>query len=520
VRKILSILIALGLVLAFSVVAMPSTGAACGGIVTLSSDCAGAPGVTYTINFTATKTLLAGNDKLSFEFGAGTTFGTFVLGDVTIEVNGGGAVSVPLANIVKAAPSLSFTLPAAVNIVPTDLVQVVIKKVTNPAIPGPYTLNLDYAFACCGPVVFDCATYTIKPATSSYGLTLDFSPTYPGIAEGFIPPFKACGQNSTADVHTVYIAPYWYDAFNLTLVETVEGCAAACVNATLSFNVTSFPAVAGAEVSLNISGELFTLNSTASSGTLTAPITLIVGSDIPLASLLHFNKVGAYTICFDVTCPGSPAGTCPACLPATGPTSIIGGPVCFDFYAYQQKEAFKMTLDEKWNLISLPLVPLGPDGSISIEDALASLPAAVTAELESIWYYDCVTEDWVMYPGGGLTTLEDGKAYWLRMTYPLPSCGNFTWWIWGTAKPEPPAAPSQYPVCEGWNMVGYTELLAGAPSAYLWNWTSAPTPVVYGWTPGCWTSQGWSLVTFPGGNLVPGQGYWVAFPAAGAVYVP
>jgi hypothetical protein len=521
VRKILSILIALGLVLAFSVVAMPTTGAACGATVALSSYCASATGVTYTINFTSPVTLLPGNDALSVHFADGTSLASVLKTNVTVtDVTTTGSGS-PTA-ITVSGTDISFAVPAGVGMISAgNAVGIVIANVGNPVTPGATSLTLDYKLTCCPAVVFDCATYTIKPATSSYGLTVDFGATYPGIAEGFVPPFKACGQNSTADVHTVYIAPYWYDQFDLNLVETVTGCAAACANATLSFNVTSFPTPStGAVVSLNISGQNFTLTPAASSGTLTAPIGLIVGSNISLYSLLHFNKVGAYTICFDVTCPGSPAGTCPACLPATGPASIIGGPACFDFYAYQQKEAFKMTLDEKWNLISLPLVPLGADGSISIEDALASLPAAVTANLVSIWYYDCAAADWLMYPGGGLTTLEDGKAYWLRMTYPLPSCGNFTWWVWGTAKPEPPAAPSQYPVCEGWNMVGYTELTAGAPNLYLWNWTSAPTPVVYGWTPGCWTSQGWSLQTFAGGSMVPGQGYWVAFPAAGAVYVP
>jgi len=183
-----------------------------------------------------------------------------------------------------------------------------------------------------------------------------------------------------------------------------------------------------------------------------------------------------------------------------------------------------MTLCEKWNLISLPLVPLGQDGSISIDDALASMPAAQLANLVSIWYYDCTTADWVMYPGGGLTTLEDGKAYWMRFKYPLTTgCCNMTWWVWGTEKPEPPAAPSQYPVCEGWNMVGYTELTNKQPNAYLWNWNGVsgqPNPVVYGYTHGCWNIQGWDLVGFSSEDMVSGQGYWVAFPTAGAVYVP
>jgi hypothetical protein len=44
--------------------------------------------------------------------------------------------------------------------------------------------------------------------------------------------------------------------------------------------------------------------------------------------------------------------------------------------------------------------------------------------------------------------------------------------------------------------------------------------VIYEWVAGDWTAQGWSMVAFPGGGLLPGKGYWIAFPAAGFIYVP
>ena len=524
-RKIISILVALGLVLAFSVVAMPATtGAAaptCTGNVTLSSECAAATGVTYTIDFVAANTLFAGNDGLSFEFGAGTTFGTQVLGDVTVNVNAGGAVSVPLAAITKAAPDLSFTLPAGVNIVPGDVIQVIIKKVSNPAVAGPYTLNLDYQLVCCDPVVFDCANYTIKPAKSSYALMVDFDATYPGIAEDFVPPFKACGQNDTgADFNTTYIAPNWYDQFDLNLVETVVGCAPACVNATLSFNVTAFPTPStGCVVSLNISGEFFALTPAASAGVLTANITLVAGTNITFPSLLHFNKVGEYTICFDVTCPGDPAGSCPDCLPASGPVSIVDGPVCYDFNVHQWKDAGKMILDEKWNLISLPLVPF----DTSIDVLLASLDAEAldgdaVDDLISIWSYDTATAVWTMYDGGGLTDMVDGAGYWARMSYPNAGNMPYNWWVWGTARAMPPAAPSAYAMAAGWNMFGFTSLSTMTVDTYLWNFAS--TPLVYGWdNTGDWTTSGWDLKV-GGDTLVPGQGYWGYFTTAGTVVPP
>jgi len=43
--------------------------------------------------------------------------------------------------------------------------------------------------------------------------------------------------------------------------------------------------------------------------------------------------------------------------------------------------------------------------------------------------------------------------------------------------------------------------------------------VVYGWAHGCWQTADWDLIVAPE-QLVPGQGYWVAFPADGNIYVP
>jgi hypothetical protein len=209
--------------------------------------------------------------------------------------------------------------------------------------------------------------------------------------------------------------------------------------------------------------------------------------------------------------------TCPLCQ--AGVDTLVA-PKCIPFKVYQWKDAIKIILDEKWNLISLPLVPLVDP---PIADLLASINPTDRAQIDSIWYYDnCKAvpeaQKWSMYPGGGLTNLVDGKAYWLKvMPYNTADCGNITWWVWGTEKPMPPASPAQYPVCEGWNMVGFLGTAANV-SAYLWNW-GTPTPVVYGWQHGCFASQGWVLKT-ASSTLTLGQGYWMAFPAAGAVYVP
>jgi hypothetical protein len=68
-------------------------------------------------------------------------------------------------------------------------------------------------------------------------------------------------------------------------------------------------------------------------------------------------------------------------------------------------------------------------------------------------------------------------------------------------------------------MGGFTSLTGMTAGTYLWNW-GTPDPVIYEWVAGDWTAQGWSMVAFPGGGLLPGKGYWIAFPAAGFIYVP
>lgn len=533
-RKIISILVALGLVLALSTMVVPTAGAACTAEVVLSNYCAAKTGVTYTINFTSPVTLLPGNDKLSVDFADGTGLGSVTKTDVTVEDVTDTDSGTPTA-ITVSGTHIEFAVPAAtLTIEAGHEVKITINKVSNPATGGAKILNLDYQLVCCPAVVFDCATYTIKPAKSTYSFMLDFDPTYPGIAEDFVPPFKACGQadNVTGeeDFDTVYYAPNWYTQFDIVLVEEVEGCAPACVNATLSFNVTAFPTPStGAVVSLNISGEFFALTPTASGDTLTANITLTPGSNITFPSLLHFNKIGEYEICFDITCPGDPAGTCPECLPATGPVSIVDGPVCYPFNVHQWKDAAKMVLDEKWNLISLPLVPFDKDIDVLLESLDAeALDGDAVADLIAIWYYDqCkdVAEDlkWSMYEGGGLEEMADGASYWVRMSYPMTA--SYNWWVWGTARAMPPDSPSAYAMCPGWNMFGFTSLVDITSGAYLWNFGGGapelPYPLIYGWqNTGDWATSGWLLVTPPADSMFVGQGYWGYFPTGGTVVPP
>jgi len=541
VRKIISILVALGLVLTFSVVAMPAaTGAAtttCTANVTLSSECAGVAGVTYTVDFVATKTLLAGNDKLSFGFDGDTTFGTTVT--VTIDV-GGGPVAVPAASISKAAPDLDFVVPVQVDL--NDVVAVVITGVKNPTTAGAMVLTLDYEFACCGPEDFDCADYTIKPDKSTYKYILDFGPTFPGIAEDFIPPFQACGQvgygNYSTDLNAT-IDVGWMDKFDVTLIYDVLGCNGGCTaNVSNMFYVKSGPEDATISMFLGDEGMPYNWPPTFYQITLdddwdpevawgqfpTFSFPLAADHNATSQGWIHFDTPGDYEICFQLECPDVEE-PCEA--------TIEGGILaeyCVDAKVYQWKEAFKIPLYAKWNLVSLPFRPLESD----IATQLESLSFA--DKVMAIWHFDQCADEWVGYPGHGLTDMVDGDSYWIRLPYTTdaataPPAGTYLgdWWVFGTDRPyEEAPVPFNYEVCKDWNMVGFTPVwdmtatphapLSAPDGAYLWNWWnvfSAPEyGLIYGWAP---ATQTWAT-QMPGfATLLPGDGYWISFIRDGTI---
>ncbi len=511
-RKIISILVALGLLLSLSAIATPVGAQPCA-TVAATSNCAGAT-ATYTFNFLSPVSLTPGNDRLSVDFPTGTTFGTFVAGDILVNGN-----PVAIATIVKTGSHLDFAVPGLALIVAGTPITLVVAKVVNgPA--GTNNICLDYQLVCCDPVQFCCVPFTVVPAVSTLGFHVDFSPTYIGLAEDFIPPFKACGQAGYG-----HPEPGVGDVtdFNLILRADVLGCAPPCTNATMWFVLTACPA--GETVTFNFNGTTFTLTA--------ADLGLVKGlpnvimppppPDVVWPCWIHFSSPGEYEICFYLECP---AVIC-------GPGSAIVAEECFPFKAYQWKEAYKIPLYRKWNLISLPLVELADP---PIADMLNAY--MYKSDVISIWHFDQCTDKWAVWPTPGtgqeaLTNLVDGKSYWVRIVYNsthpagMPADGL---WTWGTPKPTPPASPSSYAVCTGWNMVGFTDSTAPplglgmADFNYLWNWFS-PFGVpeygtVCGWDPVF--QQFWSFLPtfgwFPWMYL--GEGYWISFDHDGTIYPP
>jgi len=543
VRKIIRILLALSVVLGLMVTATPVAAKVITPVATLSSYCA-CTGSTYNITFNISASLTQGVHSVCIKFPAGTTFkptgGAWGTGSILIGMNGTAGTGVFPAEITVTGTEVCFLVPVTYEIGANPiLVQFTAKAgVINPCTPGKYQLEVKTSRAPDSTYVLS-NKYTIVPCMSSYVFAWDSNPSYPGIAAGFVPPFKACGQNGTQvenEVAHPTIAGAWMNAFNVTFKASPAGCYAPCTTVDIYAVLTAspqFPCTSGAQskVTLNLThptNSSWTLNTTTliwdpctdADG---VPTEILIADDVPLtaaftttwAGLIHFDTVGDYTLCFRAYCPGASGAPCGAA--ATGESLLVEK--CFNIKVYQWKDVGKIILDEKWNLISLPLVPF----DTSIAGLLASLsPLALdadgAADLVSIWNYSGGT--WSNYPGA-LTTMVDGKSYWVRMSYPM--AGSYTWYVFGTARNMPPAAPSAYSVVPGWNMFGFTSLttkdIGGALPAYLWNFTGTTNqPLVYGWdNTGDWLTSGWSIKLFNLAPLVSGQGYWGAFPAAGTI---
>jgi len=505
VKKIISILLALGLVLGLTVMATPVSADVTAADVTVDPNCAGQV-AEYTISFNISASLTEGVHEICITFPDGTTVpATYEDGDITVE-----GADVFADEITVDGNTVCFLVPLHITAADNPVVVVFTDDagIINPP-AGEYTLDVSTSRA---PDETPVASnpYDIAPAESAYTFLVDFGPTYPDIAEDFVPPFKACGQNDSGQAYnTTYIGDVWYDQFDLIFAtDGIPGCDTPCDEVTISVALVAAPE--GSTVDLVVNSTTYALDLVVNPDDDLDVVVLAEDIEVIWPSLLHFDTVGEYTLCFYADC-GAP----PPCSEAEGGVIVTK---CYDFDVHQWKDAANVPIDEKWNLISLPLVPFDPD----IENMLASLPAAALANLVSVWNYDRPDNEWLAYSPNGaadtLATIEDGKAYWFRMIYPMTP--TYCWWVWGTEMPSPPAGPAEYPVYLGWNMAGFTSMTAYDAAVYLWNW-AAPTPVVYGWTQGDWNVQGWDLVDVAGAeDLVPGQGYWMAFPADGAIYVP
>jgi hypothetical protein len=513
--------VALGLVLGLSVMATPvSADVTTPGVTVTNTDCACASNATYTITFNTTASLTEGVHSICINFPAGTTVpatgAAWENGDITVN-----ATDVFGSEVTVTSTKVCFLVPTDFAAGPLTVVFTDDANIKNPCTAGTYNLYVNTSRAPDSTPVKS-ADYIIKPAVSTYKFVKDFSVTYPGLAPDFIPPLKACGGQP----YDILVGGYNMTGFNLTFMVDIAGCQEACMNATLSMALTAAPTGGTLHISLNGTGPVISLDLSdppdSSTATIAENVTLATALPLSWDAYIHVDMVGDYTLCFYAICPA---------------TQVICGPVgqdleiakqCITIKGKQSKDVVAINLTHKWNLISLPLVPFDS----TITNILAALPAAVKAQILCIWNFDqcndaASNKGWSVWgpscpagAGAALNTMKDGTSYWIRTVYNSTTGYHMgdslgTLWVWGTAKPEPPAYPSAYPVCTGWNMVGFTELPPLSPmlaSLYL-------TGVTYGAVEG-WDAPTQSWVVNPA-NMASGLGYWVSvIPATGGTIYP
>jgi len=155
-----------------------------------------------------------------------------------------------------------------------------------------------------------------------------------------------------------------------------------------------------------------------------------------------------------------------------------------------------------WNLISLPLIPL--------DSAINAVVAGILDNVISVWHYDAAVKHWYSFVPGGptdLTSMRDGKAYWINMK----AAQNLT--LAGRENAVPPALPPTYDVVVGWNMVGFKSTATNVTAqTYL---AGTEYVRIYYFNNGAWF-----FIPGPSYNttMVPGLGYWVAFTEPGTIY--
>ena len=127
-------------------------------------------------------------------------------------------------------------------------------------------------------------------------------------------------------------------------------------------------------------------------------------------------------------------------------------------------------LDEGWDLVSIPVIPL----KTNITEVLSGyLTDDITSKVDAVWTYDAQTGQWYGYspsaPGvGELTDFEVGKGYWFKMNEPA----LFT--VVGANIKSGTSTPPEFSITEGWNLIGVKSVLPVHPrglwvNSYYWN---------------------------------------------------
>lgn len=174
--------------------------------------------------------------------------------------------------------------------------------------------------------------------------------------------------------------------------------------------------------------------------------------------------------------------------------------------------SYNITLNEGWNLISLPLIPT----SNNITDVLAGVSGI--GNVTQVWAYDPTLlpgDAWVScfthlpWSANELKEMNDGVGYWI-----VVSGGTATLTVNGQGMPGPGEMPPMYDVYEGWNLIGMKSIITRSHEVYLVNIEGDYT-VIWGYDT---VSGNYELVYPIGSGLFnPGEGFWIYMSVDGMI---
>jgi hypothetical protein len=157
------------------------------------------------------------------------------------------------------------------------------------------------------------------------------------------------------------------------------------------------------------------------------------------------------------------------------------------------RQNFTITLEEGWNLISLPLVPE--------KNQVQQLMGGVADGVESVWgYSDGQWQTYVpLHPeSSDLISMTAGRGYWIKVNQAglsLQFQGKLT--------------DLSMPLKEGWNLVGFNSIQVRPVSEILSEMGITPE-TIWGYNNGQWQMYNPAI---PGASdlesFEPGRGYWI-----------
>ena len=452
-KKILSIVLGLVLMLSLSLATATSVVANVHDVSVTVAPNTTSTEAEYKIVFNITSTLAIGG-TISMEFPTGTTVPTtYATGEVTVQ-----GEDISSGDISVAGQVVTITLPVGIG-APGEVTVVfnVAAGITNPATPSSdYTLRVKTSKE---------TTWVIS---DEYTIRLSDYSTYEFVYE---PPEPSIWVNEPA-------------AVNVTLQTDVEGLAG-YDHVLVRFDVIEQPGSSSVTFEVYSGGVWHSAGTDFGQWPLSGNFSVSADYEETFPFRFTFNMVGVYTIEFVLD-------------------DLDGGDLVVDEMSYAVTGvSVNVTLNKGWNLMSLPIVP--------DDSAIATVLADITDDVViSVHYYRATTESWLIYAPPdftSLTTMEDGKAYWINMG----AAANLTLVGQAVAPPGYGPPPPTYDVVEGWNMVGFRAMGNMDVEDYL---LGTDHVRVYGFDLG---QGGWFSLA-DDEEMEPGLGYWVAFSEPGTIY--